>query len=197
MYISALQDDVLLNISESWKLSTIISLSLTSTAETFALHIPCNRIQYCSHMPARNIKLIRIYIYSVFEPYISIKKEKKKDKILLTEMIPHRPQNKWFATVYFSASLVSLSTSSSLGLWSVRSIKMEIVKTLFSSKEERLDKTDFFDSSGICQQQLACVLGFSMKLLFSFYGVENRSWKKDNCLSSWLRMNHFHQHNIS
>lgn len=134
-----------------WKLSTIISVSLTSTAETFALHIPCNQTQYCSHMPARNPINKSVFIKNIVHKK---KRKEKRDKVLRTEMIPHSPQNKWFATVYFSASSVSLSTSSSLGfLWSEFSTMGEIVKLWFLW----IFIIFFF-------------WWFSMKLLFSFYG---------------------------
>lgn len=140
-----------------WKLSTIISVSLTSTAETFALHIPCNQTQYCSHMPARNPINKSVFIKNIVH---KIKKKEKRDKVLRTEMIPHSPQNKWFAAVYFSASSVSLSTSSSLGfLWSEFSTMGETVKLWF------LWIFFFFG-------------GFPWNFSFLFMGVENKSWEK-------------------
>lgn len=39
----------------------------------------------------------------------------KERRIKLTEIVPHKPQNRWLARVYFSASSISCSTSLSLG----------------------------------------------------------------------------------
>lgn len=39
----------------------------------------------------------------------------KERRTKLTEIIPHKPQNRWLARVYFSASSISCSTSLSLG----------------------------------------------------------------------------------
>lgn len=42
-------------------------------------------------------------------------KNKQMNPEMHTEIIPHKPQNRWFARVYFSASQANFSTSLSLG----------------------------------------------------------------------------------
>ena len=140
----------------------IMLVSSTGTDEIFALHTPSSQNQSYLHNPADKQKVTHCRSLA----YI-LDKLVKQDVDMLTEIIPHKPQKRWFAREYFSTSWTSCSTSVSLGRLPVHNGR-HVFKYMKMTIIHNFQRTFYLGSSCCITYQN---LGERFQLIFSVYKV--------------------------
>lgn len=115
-------------------------------------------------------------LISLFSLTYILDKLVKQDVDMLTEIIPHKPQKRWFAREYFSTSWTSCSTSVSLGRLPVHNDR-HVFKHMKMTIIHHFQRTFYLGSSCCITYQN---LGERFLLIFSVYKV---------CIYSYIASN--------